>query len=92
MKIWTKDPIKRVQLIKRIQKLADDSNKKKIKAAGHSIIVNKEMEIMVRPSYLPKKAHIYILYLVVFETFRKNTEMRKNGRPFSFVESYSYAH
>jgi hypothetical protein len=50
MKIWNKDPIKRLQLIKRIQKLADDSNKKKIKAAEHSIIVNKEMEIMVRPS------------------------------------------
>ena len=61
MKIWTKDPIKRVQLIKRIQKLADDSNKKKIKAAEHSIIVNKEMEIMVRPSYLPKKS-AYILH------------------------------
>ena len=50
MKIWTKDPIKRLQLKKRIQKLADDSNKKKIKAAEHSIIVNKEMEFMVRPS------------------------------------------
>ena len=51
MKIWTKDPIKRVQLIERIRKLVDDSNKKKLKAAEHSLIVNNEMEIMVRPSY-----------------------------------------
>ena len=50
MKIWTKDPIKRVQLIERIRKLVDDSNKKKLKGAEHSLIINKEMEIMVRPS------------------------------------------
>ena len=50
MKIWTKDPIQRVQLIGRIQKMVDDSNKKKLKAAEHSLIVNKEMKIMVRPS------------------------------------------
>ena len=50
MKIWTKDPIQRVQLIGRIRKLVDDSNKKKLKAAEHSLVVNKEMEIMVRLS------------------------------------------
>ena len=50
MKIWTKDPIKRVQLIERIRKLVDDSNKKMLKAAEHSLIVNNEMEITVRPS------------------------------------------
>ena len=50
MKIWTKDPIRRPQLIERIQKLVDDSNKKKLKATKHSLIANKEMEIMVRTS------------------------------------------
>ena len=50
MKIWTKDPIHRPQLIERIQKLVDDSNKKKLKAAKHSLIANMAMEIMVRTS------------------------------------------
>ena len=48
MKIWTKDPIQRPQIIERIQNLVDDSNKKKWKATKHSLIANKEMEIMVR--------------------------------------------
>ena len=50
MKIWTKDPVQRPQLIERIQKLVDDSNKKNLKATKHSLIANKEMEIMVRTS------------------------------------------
>ena len=48
MKIWSKDPIHRPQLRERIQKLVVDSNKKKLKAAKHSLIANKEMEITVR--------------------------------------------
>ena len=50
MKIWTKDPIQRVHLIGRIRKLVDDSNNKKLKAAEHSLTVNKEMEIVVGTS------------------------------------------
>ena len=70
MKIWTKDPIKRVQLIERIRKLVDDSNKKKLKAAEHSLIVNNEMEITVRPSYsisisYLKNICIHTFFLVV---------------------------
>ena len=48
MKIWTKNPIQRPKIIERIQKLVDDSNKKKLKAAEGCLIANKEMEIMVR--------------------------------------------
>ena len=48
MKIWTKDPIQRPQLIERIQKLVDDLNKKTLKATTHILIADKEMEIMVR--------------------------------------------
>ena len=47
MKIWIKDPIQRPQLIERIQKLVDDLNKKNFKATQHTLIANKEMEIMV---------------------------------------------
>ena len=47
MKIWAKDPIQKVQVIERIRKLVDDSNKKKLKAAEGCLIANKEMEIMV---------------------------------------------
>ena len=50
MKICTNDPIQRPQLKERIQKLVDDSNKKKLKATKHILIANKEMEIMVRAS------------------------------------------
>ena len=50
MKIWTKDPIQRVHLIGRIRKLVGDSNNKKLKAAEHSLTVNKEMEIVVGTS------------------------------------------
>ena len=50
MKIWTKDPIQRPQLIERIQKLVDDLNKKMLKATKHILIADKEMEIMVRTS------------------------------------------
>jgi hypothetical protein len=63
MKIWTKDPIQRVQLIGRIRKLVDDSNKKKLKAAEHSLVVNEEMEIMVRLSHFyslsPKFIYVF---------------------------------
>ena len=48
MKIWTKDPNQRPQLIERIQKLVDDLNRKKLKATKHILIADKEMEIMVR--------------------------------------------
>ena len=48
MKIRTKDPTQRPQLIERIQKLADGLNKNKLKATKHILIANKEMEIMVR--------------------------------------------
>ena len=58
MKIWTKDPIQRPQLIERIQKLVDDLNKKKLKATKHILIANKEMEIMVRTLYNITKSKI----------------------------------
>ena len=62
MKIWTKDPIQRVQLIGRIRKLVDDSNKKKLKAAEHSLVVNKEMEIMVRLSQFQSLFPNFFIY------------------------------
>ena len=70
MKIWTKDPIQRVQLIERIRKLVDDSNKKKLKAAEHSLVVNKEMEITVRIfQFQPLSPKFFIDYdLVVCKT------------------------
>ena len=59
-----------MQLIERIRKLVDDSNKKKLKAAEHSLIVNNEMEITVRPSYsisisYLKNICIHTFFLVV---------------------------
>ena len=59
MKIWTKDPIQRVQLIGRIRKLVDGSNKK---AAEHSLVVNKEREIMVRLSQFQSLSPNFFIY------------------------------
>ena len=72
MKIWTKDPIQRVQLIGRIRKLVDGSNKK---AAERSLVVNKEREIMVRlsqfHSLFPKFSYILVLFLVELWLFER---------------------
>ena len=61
MKIWTKNPIQRPKIIERIQKLVDDSNKKKLKAAEGCLIANKEMEIMVRAF-----SFLFIPYFIIF--------------------------
>ena len=67
MKIWTKYPLQRVQLVGRIQKLVDDSSKKKLKAAEHNLIVNKEMDTMVRPSQFQSLSpKLFIDYALVF--------------------------
>ena len=87
MKIWTKDPIKRVQLIERIRKLVDDSNKKRLKAAEHSLIVNNEMETTVSLfysisiSYLKNIfVHTFFIWLFVKLWFLKMISMVLSGK------------